>query len=198
MANKFSVILSFLAVTLIGMAFGFEVTFETQAELDLIGSSNTCHYVENYEELCKYSPAHPGSLGYWSSCDDLSCEITIPIGNILNSTGELPTQVRVLSYVMETRAEMRIRYRLNPDSMVVNLNPPIAGSRDWTASDYYDLENINGLNPESEVIIRISSNPFFEDADLLDKIIFNFRQSTDAPPQPSTTEDPTCFEEGEN
>jgi hypothetical protein len=173
----FPVLLCFLVPSNV---WGFErLTIDLEDDLVEFGSNAGCTYHMSSEEIdCKFESTPTTNSGFWSSCVPSNCELIINIGKI----GK-PTKLEVLSFVGGA-ATIRARYRLTPTGSVFNLNPIIERGPDWI-NNVFILNPNFAWNEESVLIVRLHSNPFWDDIDIVDKIVVEFETNEGTTEEPS-------------
>jgi hypothetical protein len=163
------------------------VVIDTIADMERYGDQGVCTPYESYYDItCKDYPPNVSNRGFWSSCSQGNCELKINIGS-LGGLPAKPVKLEVLSFVQGSNSEIRARHQLVPGGTIANINPLIESAPGW-------VNNELNLNPnlawteDSVILIRLSSSPFNDEIDIVDKIVVEFLGDSPSTIEPSTIE----------
>jgi hypothetical protein len=155
----------------------FTINIDNSAHLTQYGSNDGCTYFESDADIdCKYSPPVTPNQGFWSSCDVAFCELVVNVGQT-GGVNSIASRLEVLGFA-KGNSHIRVRYQLTPASSPVNLNPTIEGNLNWT-NTVFNLNPLLGWTTQSVLLVRLNSEFFEYDIDVVDKVKIDFAELLD-------------------
>lgn len=99
------------------------IVIDNAADLWEYGDMGSCTYMEKFPDITCKTPRTIASFGFWSSCEDPFCDMTINIGQMIKERGGAkPIKVEILSYVDgDTTTTVRVQYQLTIGGAIGNV-----------------------------------------------------------------------------